>query len=380
LSRRDSEIDRGPHIKERGRFIMQKVLIGILIAILALGTAVLAVVCVLQANQLRAAREQVRVSEDARGSVAEAQEAQQTRLAELERVNKRLDEQVRKFAAVTTALRTNEAKQASDLTTLSQRMQALQSGGGEGEGKEGLFGKGVGDMLGKMMKDPAMREMMREQQKAMINMMYGGLFKDLNLSPEEKDKLKELLTDAQMKNIEAAQGLFGGKEGVTEDATKQIADSKKQTDAEIKALLGDERFAHYQEYQKNVGERMQIDQFKNQLAGANMPMDDAQAAQLMQIMKDAKAASPAPISDDQTKMPNKDSFTAENLEKQLAWMDDYNRRVLERAAQVLTPDQFKQYQSFQEQQTSMQKLGLQMAKGMFGGDKGGATPKGTRLQ
>jgi hypothetical protein len=355
---------------------MQKVLIGIL----ALGTAVLAVVCVMQSNQLRAAREQARISEEARGSVSEAHEAQQARLTELERVNKRLDDQVRKFAVVTTALRTNEAKQASDLTTLSQRMQALQGGGGEGEGKDGLFGKGMGDMLGKMMKDPAMREMMREQQKAMINMMYGGLFKDLKLSPEEKDKLKELLTDSQMKNIEAAQGMFGGKEGVTEDTTKQIADAKKQTDAEIKALLGDERFAQYQEYQKNVGERMQMDQFKNQLAGANMPMDDAQAAQLMQIMKEEKAASPAPISDDQTQMPKKDTFTAENLEKQLAWMDDYNRRVQDRAAGVLTPEQFIQYKNFQEQQASMQKLGLQMAKQMFGGDKSATTPKGTRLK
>src|SRR6185503_18441297 len=158
-----------------------------------------------------------------------------------------------KFAVVTTALRTNDAQKANDLAALSQRMQELQKGGGEGEGKDGLFGKGMGEMLGKMMKDPAMREMMREQQKAMINMMYSGLFKDLKLSPEEKDKLKELLTDSQMKNIEAAQGMFGGKEGETEDATKQIADSKKQTDAEIKALLGDERFAQYQEYQKSVG-------------------------------------------------------------------------------------------------------------------------------
>jgi hypothetical protein len=349
---------------------MQKVLIGIL----ALGTAVLAVVCVMQSNQLRAAREHVRVSEDARGSVAEAHEAQQARLAELERVNKRLDEQVRKFAVVTTALRTNEAKQASDLTTLSQRMQALQGGGGEGEGKDGLLGKGMGDMLGKMMKDPAMREMMREQQKAMINMMYGGLFKDLKLSLEEKDKLKELLTDSQMKNIEAAQGMFGGKEGVTEETTKQITDAKKQTDTEIKALLGDERFAQYQEYQKSMGERMQIDQFKNQLAGANMPLDDAQSAQLMQIMKDEKSVKPAPISDDQTQIPKKDSFTAENLEKQLAWMDDYNQRVLNRAAQVLTPEQFTQYQSFRKQQDDLAKLGMQMAKQMFGGEK---SPAGT---
>ena len=65
---------------------MQKVLIGIL----ALGTAVLAVVCVMQSNQLRAARNQVRLSEEARSSASEAHEAQQTRLTELARVKQRL--------------------------------------------------------------------------------------------------------------------------------------------------------------------------------------------------------------------------------------------------------------------------------------------------
>jgi hypothetical protein len=355
---------------------MQKILIGIL----AVATAALGILCAAQSKQLRAAREQVRAAEEARGSVSEAHEAQTARLAELERTNKRLDEQVQKFAAVTTALRTNEAQKASDLAALAQRMQSLQKGGGEGEGKDGLLSKGMGEMLGKMMKDPAMREMMREQQKAMINMMYSGLFKDLKLSPEEKDKLKELLTDAQMKNVEAAQGLFGGKEGATEDTTKQVADSKKQTDAEIKALLGDERFAQYEDYQKNVGERMQLDQFKNQLAAENLPLRDDQTAQLMQIMKEEKAAFPPAIPTDQTQMPKKDTFTAENLEKQLTWMDEYNRRVLDRAGQVLTPEQLKQYQSFQEQQTSLQKMGLQMAKQMFGGEKSGTAPATLRAK
>jgi hypothetical protein len=332
----------------------------------------LAVVCVLQSQQLRAAREQVRVAEEARSAASETQEAQQARLAELERDNKRLGEQVQKFASVTTALRTNEAQQAKSLTALSERMQALQGGGdGGGPDKGGLFGKGMGEMLGKMMKDPAMREMMREQQKAMVNLMYGGLFKDLNLSPEEKDKLKELLTDAQMKNVESAQGMFGEAKEADETTKQAAADAKKQNDAAIKALLGDERYAQFQDYQKSMGERMQLDQFRNQLAADNVPLNDAQSAQLMQIMKEEKTSVPPPIPTDQTQMPKKDTFTSENIEQQLKWIEDYNRRVSERAQQVLTPEQFKQYQSFQEQQASMQKLGLQMARQMFGSEKPG---------
>jgi hypothetical protein len=68
-------------------------------------------------------------------------------------------------------------------------------------------------------------------------------------------------------------------------------------------------------------------------------------------------------------------MTAENLDKQIQWMDDYNRRVLDRAEQILTAEQLKQYREFQEQQSAMQKFGFKMAREMFGADKGGNGPE-----
>ena len=46
--------------------------------------------------------------------------------------------------------------------------------------------------------------------------------------------------------------------------------------------------------------------------------------------------------------------------------EEINRRVLERAAQVLTPEQLKSYGEFQFQQLEMQKFGMKMAQQMFG--------------
>jgi len=357
---------------------MQKVLIGVL----AVATLVLGILCVVQAKQLRASREQIRAAEQARAAEVEAHEAQESRVKELERANTRLEKQVQKFATVTTALRSNEVRQTSNLTAWAQQMRTSSQGGTNGESEGGgLFGKDMGDMLGKMMKDPAMREMMREQQKVAINMMYSGLFKEMKLSPEEKDKFKAILTDAQLKNIENAGELFGDKkDGAVEDVQKLSADSKKQTEAELKTLLGDERFAQYEDYQKNIGERMQLDQFKTRLQGENMALEEQQTAQLLQIMKEEKAVVPPVIPQDNTEFPRKELLTNENLDKQAQWMEDYNRRVLERVGQVLTPEQFKQYRDFQEQQTAMQKLGLNMARQMFGGGKGGgpAVPAGVK--
>lgn len=344
---------------------MQKILIGIMSVL----TLVLALLCAVQARQLRSAREQARQAEAVQGAQAAEREEQSTRVRELERANRLLEQQVQKFATVTTQLRTNQSAQENTLRNMSERLQATRGANAGAAGESGDFGKGMGEMLGKMMKDPAMREMMRDQQKAVINMMYGGLFKELNLTTEETEKLKGLLTEAQMKNVESAQALFGNKDAVaSQDAQKRIADAKTQSDAEIKELLGPERFAQYQEYQKHVGERMQIDQFKAQAAGDGQPLQDQQVAQLMQVMKDAKATMPPPIPNDQTQVPKPEQFTEENLNRQIQWMDDYNRRLVEGARPVLSPEQLKQYQAFLEQQSSMQKLGLKMARQMFGGE------------
>ncbi len=342
-----------------------------LIGILALATAALGVLCVRQSRELRAQREQAQAAEVARRVETDTRQAQAARVKELERVNAQLDQQVRQFTAVTTSLRTNEAQQSSQLSSLTQKMQAMQAKPGvEGAGgKGGLFGKDMGKMLGTLMKDPAMKEMMRDQQKSVIHMMYGSLFKELNLTPEEKEKFKSLLTDAQMKNIEFAPGLLGGRKEGAEDTNKLLADAKKQTDADVKALLGDERFAQYEEYQKSMGERMQLDQFKTRMAAENLPLQDQQVAQLFQAMKEEKAAVPPVIPTDNTQAPKKEMFTAGNLEKQMAWMEDYNRRVAGRAGQILSPEQLQQYLEWQQQQASMQKLGLDMARQMFGGDK-----------
>jgi len=349
--------------------VMQKIFIGILLA----STLALTVLCLVQSRQLRAARERIRLVEESRRIEGEAREAQTAKAQDLERTTQRLEKQVGEFTAVTATLRASEAAQASNLTTLAQQIGPSAGEAAPDADKPGFFGKEMGDMLEKMMKDPSMREMMRSQQKAAINLMYGGLFKEMNLSPQEKEKLTGILTETQMKSVENAKGLFGGtKEGEPpEDATKLLADAKKQSDAEINALLGDERYAQFTEYQKNISERMQLDQLKTRLEGEKLSLQDEQSAQLLQAMKEEKAAVPAPIPSDATQSPGnmKSLMTSENIDNQLQWMDDYNQRVLDRAALFLTPEQLKSYREMQEQQASLQQMGLKMAREMFGNRK-----------
>lgn len=341
-----------------------------IIALLSAATVALAVLAVAQRQQLILANAELKA---AQAAVTRAEkdtlDAQAVKVAELESANQRLDQQVREFTSVTTTLRTKEATQSSNLTALATQLRTSAPAGNE-DGKAG-FGKEMGNMVQTMMKDPAMREMMRSQQQSAIKMMYNGLFKELKVTPEEKEKLMGILTDMQMKTIENAQGIFGNTAENADAAAQNqsIADLKKQADAEIKALLGEDRNAQFTEYQAHVGERMQIDQLQTRLLSENSPLQDQQTAQLLDAMKQEKAATPSPIPTDANENPAKlkDLMTSENIAKQIQWTKDYNRRVADRASQFLSPEQLKSYREMLDQQAAMQEMGLKMAKEMFGG-------------
>jgi hypothetical protein len=354
---------------------MQKAIIALLSCI----TLALAVLNVAQRQKMRATQAELQAVRAAQVEFEKSAEEGHTaklELQELKRVNTQLDQRIKEFTAVTTTLRTKEANQSSNLTALASRLRNASADSGSPEDNAD-FGKEMGNMVQKMMKDPAMREMIRSQQQAAVKMMYNGLFKEMKVTPEEKDKLMGILTDFQMKTVENAKGLFGGTDNDADTATQtqSIADLKKQADADIEELLGQERNKQFKDYQSNVGERMQIDQLQTKLQAENVGLQDDQVAQLLAAMKQESAAFPPPIPSNANENPAnlKELMTSDNIDKQLKWMTDYNSRLADRASQILTPEQLKIYRGQLEQQAAMQEMGLKMAKGMFGG-KSAPTP------
>jgi len=218
-----------------------------------------------------------------------------------------------------------------------------------------------------MMKDPAMKEMMRSTQRAFVTTMYGPLFKELNLTSEQKQRFMDLLVDHQLKSAEQAGTVFGKDGKMDFSKIGDVAKTEEtRLEEELKPLLGEEKFAQYQDYQKNMSERMQVDQFRQQLDGTDSALKDDQLKRLMSVMAEEREKNPSALSTN-PQQGNFEKFMDPNaLEKQLQWQEELNRRVLERAAEVLAPDQLKSYAEFQTQQLQMQKFGMKMAQQMFG--------------
>jgi hypothetical protein len=224
--------------------------------------------------------------------------------------------------------------------------------------------------VAEMMKDPEMRKAMAQQQKMMLDTMYGSLFKQLQLTPEQTDKFKDLLVEQQMSSMNS--GLtFMDQTNTTERAElgKKMAEEQKQKEAQIQEFLGDEKFQQYKDYMGTMAERMVLDQFAKQTALKPEQMD-----QLLAAMKEEKenVQINQPISTDFggnadfQKLAGSDEF----IQKQMEQQEQINQNVLERARQILTPEQYTKFESQLKSQLAMQQLGLKMARKMMNPDAG----------
>ncbi|MCE9610498.1 MAG: hypothetical protein K8R23_09925 [Chthoniobacter sp.] len=233
---------------------------------------------------------------------------------------------------------------------------------GEKSGKGGLLGG-----IAKLLADPEMKKLMRTQQAAGTRMMYGDLAKELGLSTEQSDKLLELLTARQNAASDLA---LSSASGGTPDAAKttELADY----DAKIKALLGPEKAAQLNEYERTTGDRMAMRQYERSFERAGQALDDKQSTSLLQIMKEERMKVPASPLEAGGKNPLAAMSALQDgaaLEQSIQAQRELQQRVLARAHTILTPDQMTTFEASQKQQLQMQETGVKWGKALFGGGK-----------
>jgi hypothetical protein len=141
-----------------------------------------------------------------------------------------------------------------------------------------------------LMSKPEVQALMSVQQKAAIDARYASLFKSLNLSPEQADKVKTLLADRQttMQDVMAA----AREQGIRDPAEirKLMADAQTDINNSLKSVLGDAGAAQLQTYEQTMPQRNVVNQLQQRLSYTDTPLSQAQADQLVQVL----AANPAP--------------------------------------------------------------------------------------
>ena len=294
-----------------------------------------------------------------------------TRMQDVEKERSKLNSEVRalEFELNNSRMAYNALAQMTN-TAQPGSMQAAQARAGQRPGQGGQGG--IGQMLATMMKDPDTRKMLEQQQRMGMDMVYGSLFKQLKLTPEQESKLKDLLVSQQMKNMESAGAMFGDAGGEQkQELMQEVAAENQKQQEEIKELLGEDKYAQYEDYNQTIGERMMLEQF-----GKQAEITSEQSDQLLAIMREEKKNAqinhgllPQDPGQDWQKMMQ--GNMAEQFFKQ---QEEVNLRVLDRAGQVLTPDQMQKFGPMLKNQLDMQRAGMKMAQQMMGGGNQEQTP------
>jgi hypothetical protein len=244
---------------------------------------------------------------------------------------------------------------------------ATAASGEQSEKRGANFMKG----FAKMFTDPESKKAMRGQQSMVVRMMYGDLAKELGLSREEANQLMELLTERQMTMATRGMELMGG-DGAdpkkVEASGKEIEQSRAEYDAQIKGLLGEARAKKFAEYERTVGDRMQMQQYQQAFTAAGVPLQDTQRDSLIAIMQEERMKmpeSPFQPGNQNAAAQIKAMQTGEGLDQAMRQMEEFNARVLPRARALLSPEQANTFEAAQKQQLEMMQLGLKMSREMF---------------
>lgn len=220
--------------------------------------------------------------------------------------------------------------------------------------------------LQQSMDTPEGREFARTMMRMMLAQEFPDLAKEMNLSPEEAEKLLDLLA---ARRVDLGTGLQAGRStrdpAAREEMSRALADRERAFEAELVAILGD-NYPKWAEYQRSAADRQregyarqQVEQLRNAVSSSSNPLGDAQ----FQLLNTALAEEQRRIDQDSRGL---------TTQQQLQRLTEDNRRLAEVAAAHLNSGQLDGYRRYLQQRTST----MRAMVGVMGGEQGTATTSG----
>ncbi len=208
---------------------------------------------------------------------------------------------------------------------------------------------GSSSALSKVTANPEARKMMREQQKMGMSMIYKELAKQLKLTPEQTEKLNNLLADHIMTNVDNVTTVLRDKPAADElNAVFAAQDAALQQ--QLTEMLGADAVAKYDDYTKDLLGAITAEQFKDKLTGTKEEKAEKakQLRQLIQEQTQAVLASRGLPADYQT-VPtlNFRNFASEQGGEQgIKLLDDIFQQVAAHAGSFLSEAEIARFREF----------------------------------
>jgi RNA polymerase sigma factor (sigma-70 family) len=204
---------------------------------------------------------------------------------------------------------------------------------------------------------------------AMVEKAYGPLFDQLNLSADQRSRMKGLILDKTMEGVRLGQSLARQKPDATQRAAliEKMKTETARHEAQLREFLGEADYQTFRDYEKTVPERILVSQFANKFSGTSLAPSAGQQEELYQLMSAARArfAWTTPMSQRVNGAEYILSLKQETL-KSFAYEEEaFNRQILVEARRILNPEQLAAFGQFLERQRQSQVKQMKMGAKLF---------------
>lgn len=205
----------------------------------------------------------------------------QKRIWDLEKSNRQLLDQI-------AALRSDEG----DVDAALVAGAGALAGAAFGEGRERPRGgrANVGALQGPLrdlLAKPETQAVLTMQRKLGVERQYAALFRNLNLTPEQAERLKSIIADRPItlqdaRNIAREQGLDQRSDP---DGFRLLMErTRNDIDNSIKAVIGEAGFTQLRTYEQTMPQRALANDLQQRLSYGSAPLTSDQTEQLVQIL------------------------------------------------------------------------------------------------
>ena len=233
-----------------------------------------------------------------------------------------------------------------------------------------------------LLRDPEYREAMLAQQKMGARQSNPNLARDLDLSPEQADRLFSTLAEQQLRAMETTSPMLWSEQpdpAKMQELQRKMMDQQRANEMEVKRVLGEAKFREWQEYQSLSGVRWEADRVRTALANAGMPLEENLTKPLLKTLQEqqqkmmqqmAAAAGPqnqliAASGVGATVVTSSDGMSVnmiEMQEKSVELQAQHQKRQREALARVLTPEQLKVIEDEHKMELQMQRAQIKMMR------------------
>ncbi len=137
----------------------------------------------------------------------------------------------------------------------------------------------------KFTRDPAMIQALRAQADAQLELLYGVLFKEMNLDDTRREKVLTILKDRQGARTELGLSVFDPELGAEERkaASSRLAVSASEAEVKLKEVLGAD-YGRLEQFELSMPEREEVAAFTAMLGDKNLPLEEEAAKKLADLL------------------------------------------------------------------------------------------------